>query len=243
MKIKIYIISAIALILFIYLTYFLQFYVSLEYKLSKDSAVWGQFGDYTGGLLNPLLSFISIVLLIKSLTLQNEANSSLKAEIKNNEKTEKLRSFEVIFFNLINSQKNLFDTFKIEISAKKTLTNAKAVAFIEDEINSIRDKNGTDKEIEKFLNTIDETDQIFGISRAFYIIVMIITERLSDSEGFSFEDRKTHLKALINLTDFAQLRIIMICVQFMDYESARYLHRSKEFKNVIEELGLKYDLY
>ncbi|HEY6436916.1 MAG TPA: hypothetical protein VIY47_10010, partial [Ignavibacteriaceae bacterium] len=90
MKIKAYIIFAATLIVIVYLIYWFRFYVALDYEASKDPAVWGQLGDYVGGVLNPLLSFISIVLLIKSLVLQYEANSNLKIEIKNSEKTEKL---------------------------------------------------------------------------------------------------------------------------------------------------------
>lgn len=247
MKIKAYIISAAALIVVVYLIYWLQFYVALDYEVSKEAAVWGQLGDYVGGVLNPLLSFISIVLLIKSLVLQYEANSNLKTEIKNSEKTERLRSFEVLFFNLISSQKNLFDSFYVDFQASgcavSHLTGVKAVIEIENNIDEIRQAGGGNSEIAKYLTDLDADDQIFGLSRAFYIAVMIIIDKLSDSNGFSSEDRATHFKALINFTDFAQLRLIMISVQFLDYESAKYLRSSVEFLTLIKELGLSYELY
>lgn len=247
MKIKAYIISAIALIFVVYLTYWIQFYVVLDYKISKDAAVWGQLGDYVGGVLNPLLSFISIVLLIKSLLLQYEANSNLKTEIKNSEKTEKLRSFEVLFFNLISSQKSLFDSFKVDFQVPGSsvfhLAGVKAVIGIENRIEEIRQAGGGNSEIVNYLKDIDVDDQIFGLSRAFYIVVMIITDKLSDANGFSSEDREAHYKALINFTDFAQLRLILISVQFLDYESAKYLRSSVEFGKVVNELGLSYELY
>ena len=50
--------------------------------VSQKTDVWGQFGDYVGGVLNPILSFISIYLLISSLSLQRQANTSLVDEIK-----------------------------------------------------------------------------------------------------------------------------------------------------------------
>jgi len=247
MKIKTYIISAVILVLFVFLSYWIQFYVVLDYKISKDAADWGQLGDYVGGVLNPLLGFISIVLLIKSLVLQYEANSNLKIEIKNNEKTEKLRSFEVLFFNLISSQKNLFDSFRVNFkasgSAVSQLTGVKAVIEIEKKIEEIRQAGGGNSEITNYLTDIDADDQIFGLSRAFYIAVMIITDKLSDANGFSSEDRGTHFKALINFTDFAQLRLIMISVQFLDFESVKYLRSSDEFAKVVNELGLSYELY
>lgn len=247
MKTKAYIISAAILIVTTYLIYYLYFYKYLEYQPTKDPAVWGQFGDYTGGVLNPLLSFLSILLLIKSLALQYEANRDLKSEIKNGEKTEKLRSFEILFFNLISSQKNLFDSFEIDDnSSKKESPNtrgAKAVLLIENQIEVMREAGKSDEEISEYLTAIDSDDRIFGISRAFYIAVMIITEKLSESNGFSKDDRETHFKALINFTDFAQLRLVMICIQFLDYESTKYLRSSTEFQATIEKLGLNYKLY
>ena len=72
---------------------------------------------------------------------------------------------------------------------------------------------------------------------------MLISEKLTESEKFSASDRKAHLKTLINFTDFAQLRLIMLTVQFMDYPSCKYLRESTEINEVIAELGLSYELY
>ncbi len=247
MKINRYIGVAAFLILVVYLAYFVNFYLILDYKVSNDSAIWGQLGGYAGGILSPLLSFVSIVLLIKSLSLQNEANNSLRKELKNNEKTEKIRSFETLFFNLVNSQKKLFESFKVDFIKGDELIQLleiEAVMKIEDDIEEIREvRGGGDQEVKKYLEGLDKKDKIFGLSRAFYIIVMMTSEKLSDSEGFSEIERKTYFMSLVNFTDFAQLRLIMICVQFMDYESTKYIRSSMEFKKVIEDLGMSYELY
>lgn len=233
-----YIIAAVVSMLLVLSGYVAKFYFSLGYKISNNPEVWGQFGDYVGGIINPLLSFISIVLLIKSLTLQNEANCTLRNELKNSERMEKLRSFETLFFNMINSQKSFFDSFRID-----SCLSVEAVIKIEDEIENLRNSEGSNNEIKKYLESIDIHDQIFGLSRSFYIMVQMITEKLSHSEGFSAEDRKAHFKALVNFTDFAQLRLIIICIQFMDFPSTNYLRSSIEFKTVMEELGMSYELY
>ena len=246
MMINRYIAFAAFIILTVFASYFINFYVILGYEVSSDSAIWALLGDYAGGMLNPLLSFISIALLSKSLTLQNEANINLRKELKDNEKTEKLRSFEMLYFNMIDSQKKLFESFKINFDdgeSTNQFTSIKAVIEIEDEIGRIRDRSRDDSEVWKYLNRIDSYDQIFGLSRAFYIMVMMVHEKLSDSEGFTSNDRKAHFQTLINFTDFAQVRLIMICVQFMEYESTKYLKDSPEFKETIEELGLSYELY
>lgn len=242
-----YVISATIIIAFVFASYFVKFYMSLGYGLSNDPAVWAQLGDYAGGMLNPLLSFVSIILLIKSLTLQNEANISLRNELKNSEKTENLRSFEMLFFNMIDSQKRLFESFKIEIQTSDkdflNVSNVEAVMVIENEIENIRKTEGNDKKVRDYLESIDSQDQIFGLARAFYIMVMVVADKLSDSNGFSIEDRRAHFQTLVNFTDFSQLRLILICVQFMDYQSSKYIASSIEFKGVIEDLGMGYELY
>lgn len=247
MKIKVYILSAVALIFVVYLIYFVHFFMVLGNEISNESSAWGQFGDYTGGVLNPFLSFITIVLLIKSLSLQHEANNSLKKEIKINEKTEKLRSFEVLFFNLIAAQKGLFESFKIKVpdnnSKPEQLAGTKAVIAIEETIESMRESGKNNQEIADYLSELDEHDQIFGISRAFYILVMVVNEKLTDADGFSSGDRNAHYKTLVNFTDFAQLRLVMICAQFMDYESTKYIRSTHEFTNVVSMLGLSYEMY
>jgi hypothetical protein len=54
-------------------------------------AVWGQLGDYIGGVLNPMLSFLTLFLLIKTLQLQQvqirQSKSTIAATNASNEIT------------------------------------------------------------------------------------------------------------------------------------------------------------
>ena len=241
-----YIVAAAIAIVIVFASYFINFFVLHGYAVSAKTTVWAELGDYAGGLLGPIFSFLSLILLIKSLSLQNEANKSLRDELKNSRQTEKLRSFEALFFNMIASQKELFDSFKIEqiIHGKqKIITASDAVISIEDDIEGFRVHSDNNKEIIEFLEDADSNDQIFGIVRAFYIIVKMISEKLSSDEGFSSIDRCSHLHTLINFTDFSQLRLIMISMQFMDYHSIQYLKEHEEFNEILKEIDLSYDLY
>lgn len=49
--------------------------------LNKDN--FGMFGDYFGGLLNPILTFLTVLLLIRSLTLQSETLKITAKELQN----------------------------------------------------------------------------------------------------------------------------------------------------------------
>lgn len=241
-----YIIAALSLIFVVSAFYFYNFYIKLDYAISGDTAVWGQIGDYFGGILNPILSFISMCLLIKSLRLQNEANESLRKELINSEKTEKIRSFETLFFNMIDSQKMSFGSFNIKITIKSrvvVICGAEAVIKIEENIENLRKQNQNNSQINKYLKKIDSNDQIYGATRIFYITVKMITEKSSDDNGFCEEDRKSHLLTLINFTDYTLLRLIMISIQFMDWHPTKYLINNNEFNAVLKDIGINYDLY
>lgn len=241
-----YIILAIVSILIVVILYFINFYIVLNYKVSESVSDWANFGDYIGGVLGPILSFISMVLLIKSLNLQNEANINLMKDVKNNEKTEKLRSFETLFFNLISSQKDIFNSFKIEIPYQGDvifLSGSKGVIKIESIIEDLRSRSYDDKQIATLIEDFDVDDKIYSVLRAFYITVKTIETKLSDENDFSLSDRESYYHALVNFTDFSQIRLILMSIQFMECEPSLYFIKNIEFKNVMEELNLGYDLY
>lgn len=228
------------------LSYVGFFYFKLRYGFSHDPAVWGQLGDYVGGLLNPILSFISVVLLIRSLALQNAANRVVVDQIQDAKKSERLRSFESQLFNMLESQKSAFESLMLNERLKKghkKKFGSDAVLVLESKIRSLRGKNKSDKEIKEILWEIDSRDQIFGAARRFYIMVQMVNEKLDEVNGFTKADRVLHIKTLINFTDFSLLRLIMITLQFMEFQSSFYLRESAEFNEALKDVCLSYDLY
>ena len=138
---------------------------------------------------------------------------------------------------------NMFSISIGEESSRVQLFGIKAVMEIESEVERIRGQSQDGQRVKQYMDRIDSMDQIFGLSRAFYIAVKMISEKLSNEEGFTQKDRIDHYLTLVNFTEFSQLRLIMICIQFMDYESCKYLSNNIEFKMVIEDVGLSYELY
>ncbi|MFD1008394.1 hypothetical protein [Oceanisphaera ostreae] len=241
-----YSIAAIVLMAVVIGSYIIQFYTILGYGLSDKASDWVDFSAYVSGLINPLLSFVSLVLLIQSLNLQNKANKELRAEIKQNQKNEQLRSFETYFFGLIEAQKSSFSNFKLDFPANlggESLEKVCAIQELEDQIENMRANNWTDAEIEQTLEKIDIGERIYNTVRIFYNIIKMTSERLSDENGFDEKTRKNQFQTLISFTEFSQLRLVMISMQFMDCPPAKYLKSNQEFMAVLTNLGGGAKLY
>lgn len=238
-----YIIAAAAAIIFIFTAYAYNFFYLSGRPVSDSPEAWAWLGDYVGGLLSPFLTFLSLVLLIKSLALQNEANKALRDEREDTRKTEKLRSFEAQLFNMIRSQKETLDSFKLTSSAYGRRIGVEAFLSLEKKVEQLIGSGSSPKDIETLLEQADGADQIFALTRIFYNMVKLINEKLSDANGFTAEDRKSHYLTLINFTDFALLRLIMMSAQFLKYQSTDYLKANLEFTSVLHDVGLHYELY
>jgi hypothetical protein len=242
-----YSITAMILMLIVIGSYTMQFYFNLGYGVSDKASDWVDFSGYVGGLISPLLSFVSLVLLIQSLNLQNQANKELRKEVKLNRKNEELRSFESYFFGLIDAQRTSFANFNLDFSIQqggKHLTGVVAIQELEDQILNIRNLDGTDdKDIEEVIEQLDQNENIFNAIRIFYNVVKMVSEKLTDEKDFDILTRKSQFQTLINFTEFSQLRLVMISMQFMDWESATYLKNNKEFMEVLKDLGGGADLY
>jgi hypothetical protein len=66
-------------ILSVFSTYFYSFHSGL----SKDTSSWGDFGDFVGGTLSPILTFVSIIALVHTIELQRQQLQIARKELKN----------------------------------------------------------------------------------------------------------------------------------------------------------------
>jgi hypothetical protein len=60
----------------------------------EDQEKWGQFGDYFGGVLNPLLSFFAFMALL--FTLKEQKQSGIDSEIRHEEQQREQRFFQMM---------------------------------------------------------------------------------------------------------------------------------------------------
>lgn len=100
--IVIFAIVSIASILRIYFSAF-----SGEFSVKQE--VWGAFGDFVGGTMNPILSFLGLIALLLTIILQNKELEATRVELKRSASAQagseaalNQQSFESTFFQLVN---------------------------------------------------------------------------------------------------------------------------------------------
>ncbi|GJM43283.1 MAG: hypothetical protein DHS20C21_01250 [Gemmatimonadota bacterium] len=76
--------------------------------LTSDHARWGQFGDYLGGVLNPVLAFLALIAILVTIALQAQELALSTQQLKNSanalvSQSESMRQqiFEGTFFQLL----------------------------------------------------------------------------------------------------------------------------------------------
>ena len=236
-----YIILAGLAILLSYAVYFIRFFLFDGQVLSASAEHWGQFGDFVGGVINPIIGFLTVVILVRQ-------NYELTMEMDRSKRSDYTREFDTIFFNGLDRQKRVFDNFSINFSENndcQEFFGSAAVVKIEDLISSMRNEGASVSDVRVKIEDIDADnfDKLFEIVRAFYILAVMSSERLDDKFGFNASDRNNKIKTAINFIDFAHVRILLICIQFMDNVPAIYLRSSQDFIDVANDLGLKIDVY
>ena len=100
---------------------------------SADQGAWGQFGDFVGGILNPLFSIIGLLALLYTIVLQSEELRRSTRELKSSAKALKRQNrhnarqqFDANFFQLLNIHRELTD--------RLTSDNKSGVKVIESKI-------------------------------------------------------------------------------------------------------------
>lgn len=212
--------------------------------LSEGKDIWGQFGDYFGGVLNPILSFISILLLIKSVRMQLTANECLINETKRQEVLDKRKSFEFQFYNLIEAQKSGFDDFSLIFPSPNgdvEIKKVNAINKLEQLIKTSVHRGITGAALATVIESLDDKsdDKMFSFARRFYLAVKLVDNEIITENGFDAQDKIMYIETLVNLSDFAMVRLICIIITYLSWPNVDYLKDSPEMRKVIDSTGLK----
>ena len=86
----------------------ISYYITFGGQITHKQDVWGQFGDFVGGSLNPIFAFLSFIALLMTLLIQNKELVISSEELKKStdaltqqSKALDLQNFERTFFELI----------------------------------------------------------------------------------------------------------------------------------------------
>lgn len=100
---KIVITTAYVIIAIVFLLTFIA--ITVDFNTTgmgkPDLSKIGAIGDFVGGILNPLLAFIVLLVLLATTKLQKEELSATKDELAKSAATAERQGFETTFFNLI----------------------------------------------------------------------------------------------------------------------------------------------
>lgn len=98
-KARLTILFIVALVLGVAVTgsYFLVF----DGALPDDHAVWGMFGDFVGGTLNPIFALFALAALLYTISLQVHELQAVRKELAQTSETANRQSFEHTFFQMI----------------------------------------------------------------------------------------------------------------------------------------------
>lgn len=87
----------------------------------------GPFGDFIGGVANPLLTFLTFICLIKTIFMQRDELSLTRKEYTETKKVLKTQSIESTFYNGINLHHEIVNNLKIKLTLQNALPNLSAI--------------------------------------------------------------------------------------------------------------------
>ena len=116
---------------------------------SNDQEIWGQFGDFLGGILNPLISFLTLMVATKVWSVQREALDVQKQELV---ETRKVLQAQVSLSRITVADQTLQSFFQaiasctqaISISVTSSSTNLTVIRYGDDAITDSLDQFSSD---------------------------------------------------------------------------------------------------
>jgi len=229
--------AAIAIVV---IAYIYAFAFHFKVPISEDPSHWGALGDYLGGILNPLLSFASILLIIRTIDLQRESNGMLKAELDVARRDSKLRALDGKLQTLIAAQSEELKRFKLnfllEDGTADVVDGVTAILRLEELLIDALER-GSNPNFELLLSHVDTEDSLLGALRRFYIPLRVISQDLSDGNGFSKNIRVEYIETLIGLTDFSLLRVVMLTATHLSSAPADYIRNCSDLRNALDSMN------
>ncbi len=105
-----------------------MYFLTFGYNVSTRQEIWAQFGDYVGGILNPIFAFVALIALlytivIQSRELRHSAEQLQKSAdaLRNQNKVLELQNFEATFFQLLRLYNDIVAELQIHLDITLSL--------------------------------------------------------------------------------------------------------------------------
>lgn len=114
---------AIGIAVAVVLTYVVSLWHVHGLTATNDPSAWGQFGDYVGGLLNPLIAGLAFYWLTQSVQLQHKEMSETREALKQSAAAQDLQVEQAVKAAQINALHALLTSHNQEIAVLSDLEN------------------------------------------------------------------------------------------------------------------------
>ncbi|HCI5712570.1 TPA: putative phage abortive infection protein, partial [Klebsiella pneumoniae] len=199
---------------------------------------WGQFGDYIGGVLNPALAFISIMLVCFTLYSTSRQSS--------------IQSFESVLFELLRFHKDNLSEIKTTYSDGKMYVGREALSLYITEVkfnllNIVDDSLPLDERLELSVNMVYlEGDNFANVGHYFRNIYHIF-KHINDS-NYLTEKEKTKYAKLVRaqISSIESGAMLLNGFSSVGKPAKKFIEKysllqgfslSKEFKQQLHDLG------
>ena len=174
------------------------------FPIANDSATWGTFGDYLGGTLNPIISFLALIGLLYTIHQQAQEMKATREELKQAAEQQRqqveqqsrqseifnLQQFESTFFSLLEQHNKAIERIDVE-SIYKSLR-----IIYTNKIYRITTYKPSKKLSNSFaIKTINQHYELKSYFNLLFQILKFISISLSkNSESNNSEDSKITIK-------------------------------------------------
>lgn len=135
-------------------TYAVYFSWVLEQSPAQDAEKWGQFGDFVGGLLNPIVAFAAFYWLTQSVKIQKQELADTRDELAKATRNS-TASLEIsVLSTLISAEEARGEKLKWHVEKHLELMKSPSSALFPSDnlINELRDFRKQENESEKNLD-------------------------------------------------------------------------------------------
>lgn len=175
-------------------------------ELSDSNGDWGTFGDYLGGVLNPILGFASFMALLYTVRLQSNELKNSNEQLAQSaraqtemEKTQRLQQFEGLFTYMANEISKIYENIREDKSINELLN--KVIA------------NDWDKE-----KIIYEIRKHYNLTRFFIFLYQVL--KYIKSSNLVEEEKKKYSNLIRSSIETPALQLLLInSIEYDDYRT------------------------